>query len=223
LVAGGGARARRCRATTRTALGRLDRRGPAGARALLSAGCGGLYIHTHSVTLSLPRTLHDGVRGALPGRCCGTGMVGRVPPRQGRRRVPRPGQDPYHYPAERSSRRPSPRGAGGRAVRGCWGGAGCAARPAPAARRVVVARVRTCTTTRLSGAHGGRARGGQAAGRYVLRPAGRCVSRVLVGRWAQLNCSGPGGPGVWLMSMPSRVTHTRSGGHGLVAVGQKGA
>ncbi len=28
MVAGGGARARRCRATTRTALGRLDRRGP---------------------------------------------------------------------------------------------------------------------------------------------------------------------------------------------------
>ena len=52
------------------------------------------------------------------------GEVGarRAPSRQARRGGPRSGQDLYHYPAERSSRRPSPRGAGGRAVRAAPGG-----------------------------------------------------------------------------------------------------
>ena len=47
----------------------------------------------------------------------GVGCVARAPLRQARRGVPRAGQVQYHYPAERSSQRPSPRGAGGRAVR----------------------------------------------------------------------------------------------------------
>ncbi len=54
--------------------------------------------------------------------------VQRTPLRQVRRGVPRAGQGQfrqvqYHYPAERCSRRPSPRKAGGRAARVGSGGA----------------------------------------------------------------------------------------------------
>jgi hypothetical protein len=58
----------------------------------------------------------------------------------------------YHCPAEPSSPRPSPLGAGRR-------------RPGAGGRYVSV---EFCTTTRLSGAHRGRALRGQAAGRYVV-------------------------------------------------------
>jgi hypothetical protein len=75
----------------------------------------------------------------------GSGLAGRAAPLWEARRGLRAGRDLYHCPAERSSRRPSPLGAGDRAV------------------RVFVA----YTTTRLSGARGGRARWGQATGLYL--------------------------------------------------------
>ena len=90
-----------------------------------------------------------------------------------------PGQDWYHYPAERSSRRPSPRGAGGRAVRGERGGGVTVRSSRPSSAGPVGAYPpgqAASTTTRLSGAHGGRARGGQAAGRYSTQ--WELISRV---------------------------------------------
>jgi hypothetical protein len=71
MAAGRGAGARQCRAASRAVPGPARPARPAGARTLFSAGCGGLYIHTHSVPLRMPRALHDGVCGALPG-----GMLG---------------------------------------------------------------------------------------------------------------------------------------------------
>ena len=170
----------------------------------------------------------------------GVGCVARAPLRQARRGVPRagqvqyhypaerssqrpslsprgaggravldpvgahlPGQDLYHYPAERSSRRPSPRGAGGRAVRGERGGGVRSSRPASAGP--VGAHLpgqAASTTTRLSGAHGGRARGGQAAGRYVAIPSGaECAFLVSAGRRA--------GPVVHVWPGPGRTLGVR--------------
>ena len=104
----------------------------------------------------------------------------------------------YRNPAERSSRRPSPRGAGGRAV--CRPGG------------VVPTRARICTTTRLSGAHGGRARGGQAAGRYVS-----------LGRWAR-GAPRFGRPGGVVLARARICTTTRlSGAHGGRARGGQAA
>jgi hypothetical protein len=98
------------------------------------------------------------------------------------------GPDLYHYPAERSSQRPSPRGAGGRAVRIPPSGAVCAS-------LVLMAR---WTHVEFS-------------------PAGRvrCLALVATGgvahprgapdrRWGR---SGPAGRSV----LPPRATHTRSG------------
>jgi hypothetical protein len=82
----------------------------------------------------------------------------------------------YHYPAEWSSRRPSPRGAGSRAVRWFWGGWVWRALRLSRPGGGFLARAGTCTTTRLSGAHGGRAHWGQAAGRYVGSGEVRCAA-----------------------------------------------
>jgi hypothetical protein len=198
-------------------------RGPGGGRRPRQGG-GGLYIHIHSVLILCQRQWyasragHREVRrsgvtalggpsgsrasvGMAGGECCQRararyhhsaerssrrpsprGAGGRVvqwiwggwgAPRV--LRLGRPGgaflaraRVRYHYPAERSSRRPSPRGAGGRAVR--WFGGGgvrraCSASAGPAWSSSLGPG--SGTTTRLSGAHGGRAHGGQAAGRYV--------------------------------------------------------
>ena len=101
-------------------------------------------------------------------------------------------------PAERSSQRPSPRGAGGRAASSRGSGMRCAHRFGRSGGEFLV-RARFSTTTRLSGAHRGRARGGQAAGRYVLGAAqlsgahrGRAHGGQAAGRhvWALVGLAG---------------------------------
>ena len=135
------------------------------------------------------RALCDGMRGSppggfsrrravhqrgLPGLCPG-GPGGELPARA---------RTCNHYPAERSSQRPSHGGRRpteaepwGQAAGRCGGfGMVTVGRAPPRQARQRVPRwARICTTTRLSGAHRGRARGGQAAGRYVFRPAGQFV------------------------------------------------
>ena len=139
-----------------------------------------LTPHTHSVLTSgrgLPRARRAGQRGTPPGggrvARCATERPGLEECR------PRVILDLYHYPAERSSRRPSPRGAGGRAVRGERGGGVTVRSSRPSSAGPVGAYLpgqAASTTTRLSGAHGGRARGGQAAGRYSTQ--WELISRV---------------------------------------------
>ena len=162
------------------------------------AGGGGLYMHTRSASVrgrcSAPPEGVGVLRGAR-----GVALV-TIPPGGGvvssHREVElsRPTgrwscRGSYRNPAERSSRRPSPRGAGGRAV--CRPGG------------VVPTRARICTTTLLSGAHGGRARGGQAAGRYVS-----------LGRWAR-GAPRFGRPGGVVLARARTCTTTRlSGAHG---------
>jgi hypothetical protein len=90
---------------------------PAGRRH--AAGGPSLYTHIHSVLLPTPRL---GWGSVLQGLLL------------------------YHHPAEQSTLRPGPLGAGSRAVRV----------------------VGVCTTTRLSRAHRVRARWGMVGGRYVL-------------------------------------------------------
>ena len=103
--------------------GRLPWAGPVGAASQAWQGCSrpgarGLYIHTHSVLhLSHVRLGALSRSWAVP-TVTGPGGTGRrVKRRYGRSTFDRPGGQPLSLrgqPAEQSSRRPSPQGAGGR-------------------------------------------------------------------------------------------------------------
>jgi len=104
-------------------------RGPGGGGRRPRQGGGGLYIPIHSVLILClrqwyaSRAGHREVRrsgvtalGGPSGSRASVGMAGGECRQRARAR--------YHHSAERSSRRPSPRGAGGRVVQWIWGGWG---------------------------------------------------------------------------------------------------
>ena len=110
-----------------------------------------------------------------------------------------------------SSRRPSPRGAGGRAVRGLRGGVGCALRArSRQAQWELIFRVRTGTTTRLSGS----------SRRPSPRGAGGRAVREGMGRWGapfapdlgRPNGSSPGGQCHYPAERSSRRPSPRGAG-----------
>jgi len=119
----------------RAATRRSRRAGPVGppagreGRRRPRQGGGGLYIHIHSVLILCQRQWYasraghrevwrSGVTalGGPSGSRASVGMAGGECRQRARAR--------YHHSAERSSRRPSPRGAGGRVVQWIWGGWG---------------------------------------------------------------------------------------------------
>jgi len=104
-------------------------RGPGRGGRRPRQGGGGLYIPIHSVLILClrqwyaSRAGHREVRrsgvtalGGPSGSRASVGMAGGECRQRARAR--------YHHSAERSSRRPSPRGAGGRVVQWIWGGWG---------------------------------------------------------------------------------------------------